>query len=581
MANSDFVDVRVDGDDIPAAPEIGGVNAGAVNGASNAAAGATATAANPAGTAFTGAPDVSAPRNLSDFIRRYDSLSVISNAGRQFLQDLTAALTDQTKNSAHTYWNGISVVQLTRPNDSCAVICNGYAVILIMAESNFSMNNVPVVHNELLAVEDLRRFNPTIEVAKVVVVDTNDYSNVANYAKSIRNVFASIFMPEKPTIDHLFDTNITVSDNPEDYTIAYKMLSPHTVPLRRDLTLTVYSQARNQGQNNPQNWNQQHEQEYYWSSPDLANRDVLATIGGYVEVVRNVISYNGTYRYLPIIHISEIQSAVVADEMLPVYIVLAVNRWLFSNAWHEYFKRQTLDEHGHPVNIGYYFPNPKNDCGRAYAETEDEFYNVVYEHFEPAQIVLDVVEGRFSIPGIWKLTSKDVSIAQQVTNSYMAFFNNRIMPYQGGMPYMVSDVQYRGTYEYGTKPLDTAYIDFMSEFLKHPTEALKCEKLLLRKANPIAAIMDQRQFEPNLKLLYRTDVVAFVPGFIMWLSSNMPGLNMFSNGQNTGLADVNGIAANAKAWGEYMNSPQYSGYSMNPFFNTTDVIYQPQQMPQG
>ena len=62
--SKDFVDVRVDGD-IPAAPEIGGVNAGAVNSATNNAAGATA-AANPAGATFTGAPDTSGFRNMSD-----------------------------------------------------------------------------------------------------------------------------------------------------------------------------------------------------------------------------------------------------------------------------------------------------------------------------------------------------------------------------------------------------------------------------------------------------------------------------------------------------------------------------------
>ena len=490
-------------------------------------------------------------------------------------------LTDPTKNTG-MYWSNINVRYLPRPSDTVAFICNGYAVVLIMAESNLSNLNVPVIHNELTAKEALLQVDPSVIIKQIVVVDENDYTNAEKYANSIRDVFTSIFMPVKPNIRHLLETNITVSDSPLDYAAAYSKLSPHSVPLRCDLTLTVYSQPKNPGNYNPQNWMQQREQDYYFSNPELANRDVLATIGGYVEVVRHMSSYNGKYVYIPIIHITEIQSGVIADEMLPICIVIAANRWLFANGWHKWFIDHMKNAHGNAADIGCFISD--RDGGVLRAGTEADFYKILYENFMAGQIVLDVVDGRFTIPGILKLASRDVSVAQEVTNSYMAFFrnnNNNIMPYQGPMPYMVADVQYRGTYMLGTKVLDTACIDYMNEVLIHPTDSLRCEKLLLRKANPIAAVMDQRQFEPDLKLLYRADIVLFVPSYITWLNSNMPGLNMFCNGQHMGLADLSAIAANAEEWNKAMQNPQYGGYAAYPYFNPTDRIYMaPMMQPQ-
>jgi hypothetical protein len=125
---------------------------------------------------------------------------------------------------------------------------------------------------------------------------------------------------------------------------------------------------------------------------------------------------------------------------------------------------------------------------------------------------------------------------------------------------------------YGSKTLDTAHIDYMAEYARHPEDVMKCEKLLLRKANPLLAVADQKQFEPDMKLLYRTDVMALNPDFICWLDSAMPCLNVAQNIQQTGIAPVTGILNNANAWCQYAARPQYAGWGTgNPFFPMDDV----------
>jgi hypothetical protein len=555
MANNEsFIQERIDGEEIPNAPELGAAQP-QVN------ADATFT-----GAQFTGAPDTS---SLADFAKFYDAPSGISEAGRQFLNDMSEDLHNGVKNSRTPFWNNIEIVQLSQPNDTHAVICNNRAVIYIMAESNINNNDYPVIHSEKLAVEDLHRIKPEVVVLQVICISPDDYIRAKDFAAATRNLFVAAFNTNKINIQNLINTSISISDNPRDYELAYSRLCPHAVPLRHDLTATIYIQSKQPWQQNVNNM-MQPEKNQYWLAAEQQARVPLAVIGGYVEYVRNNALLSGDIRYIPVIHITEINSSIVADEMLPIFLILGVKRFLLSNIWESYYRSNSIDVHGNRVNIGYLFPD--GNGGRCDIKTDESFNQTMRAQFDPAQVVLDVVEGRFKLPGMWKLASNDPVVAQSLINDYMQFFNNAIAPYSGGQPYCISDSQYRGFYMYGNKVLDTAYIDYMAEYARHPEDVMKCEKLLLRKANPMLAIADQKQFEPDLKLLYRADVIALNPNFVSWLDTAMPCLNVAQNIQQTGIAPVTGVLANANAWGQYTARPQYAGWgTSNPFFPMDDV----------
>lgn len=567
MANTDFIHERIDGEEITITPELGAPSTSQ----------SQQSGANFTGNQFNAAPDINISAadfnnnniGLSDFAKFYDTPSGISDAGRQFLTDLSEDLTNTVKNSRSTFWNDIRIVQLSQPNDSHAVICNNHAVIFIMAESNISSSDYPVVHSEKIAVENLRLIEPSVVVLQIIVISPDDYTRGKDFAAATRNLFVAAFNPTKINVNNLANTGISISDNPRDYELAYAKLCPHAVPLRHDLTCTIYIQGKQPWQQNTNNM-MQPEKTNYWLAAEQQARIPLATIGAHVEMVRNNALLNGDIRIIPVIHIDDINSSIVADEMLPVFIILAVKRFLLSNLWESYYRSNSIDVHGNRVNIGYLFPD--GNGGRCDIKTDESFNQTIRAQFDPAQVVLDVVEGRFKLPGMWKLASNDQAVMKSVIDDYVRFFNGTINPYAGGTPYFISDVQYRGFYMYGNKTLDTAYIDYMSEYARHPEDVMKCEKLLLRKANPLLAVADQKQFEPDMKLLYRTDVMALNPDFISWMDTAMPCLNVAQNIQQTGIAPVTGILNNANAWGQYAAKPQYAGWGTgNPFFPMDDV----------
>src|SRR5574344_1857617 len=130
--NKSFINVRIDGEEeaVPAAPEIGGMNAGAVNSSAN-------MNAQPN---VSGAPEVT---SLTELMQLFDAPSGISAEGSKFLSEITANLTDSVRNSKNNAWSDIKIVQLAQPNDTHAFISNNHAVILIMAESNIGNPDYP------------------------------------------------------------------------------------------------------------------------------------------------------------------------------------------------------------------------------------------------------------------------------------------------------------------------------------------------------------------------------------------------------------------------------------------------------
>ena len=109
--NKNFINVRIDGEEeaVPVAPEIGGVNAGAVN------SGATANAQ----PNVNGAPEVT---SLTELMQMFDAPSGISAEGSKFLADITANLTDSVRNSKNNAWSDSQIIQLAQPNDTHANI---------------------------------------------------------------------------------------------------------------------------------------------------------------------------------------------------------------------------------------------------------------------------------------------------------------------------------------------------------------------------------------------------------------------------------------------------------------------------
>lgn len=533
-----------------------------------------ATAAAAAGNSFV-APEVTC--SILDYARNnFDVPSGLSAAGADFINALIDDLSNATKNNSNPYWTGISVLRLPTPKDSIAVVRKNHAIILIMAESNVVNSHYPVVNKEKLAIDATVKLIDGCVVDEVIVISPDDYGRVAHWSASIRSLFSAIFNPVKATTAMFDNVFISVSDNPNDFERAFAALSPHGVPLRHDLTLVIYGQNRNN--QNRQNPNQYAvESRDYWNSAEEQERIPLAAVSGYVEFVRDIASLNADYKFYPVVHINEVVTLFADGRLLPLCISYATKYWIIGKTWLSYYSANTLDAHGNGVNIGYLFPD--GNGGRCRITSNDSFIKTVYSQFHPAQLVIDVPEGRFRCTSLAKYSTNRTETRNEVINDYCEFFGLNGNPNQprydssiSGEPYAVSHVRYSGFYMYGNKVLDIANIDFMSEYPRHPEDAAKCENLLFRKQEPTDAVDELLKFEPDLKLLYRTEVISLNSNFVAWLDGLVPNLNVVPGAQLNGYASINNVAANAQQWGTLLSHPQ-SGCANTQFFNTADYIY--------
>lgn len=562
---AEFIEDRLNPDDIPVTP-----GAGVAPEASAASVGRTSTSTTNAAS-FSAAPDI---ESLNDYMNFFDMPSGISEQGHAFISALTKGLTNPVKNSGKHAWNDIRVTKLRQPNDSLAVINSGYAVVIIMAESNYN-EDYPVIHCNEIAAENLGSMYPGITPISFLIIAPEEYGRADNFETFIRNLFVAVLEPRHANIDTLSKSILTFSDNPREYEEALLKLSPHAVPFRHDSCLTIYSQKRQQNNyNNQTNWFIP-ENENYFKSAANQSRKPIACISAWYEPYK-ISPDPANYNMGITIHIN-IESALIADELIPVWINVAIKRFMLNDAWKTYFKSSPFNAHGDRINLGHLFPDGKG--GRFEFVDIEGFDRTTNELINNVQVVLDIPEGRARLPGLWKYLSNKESSKAEIINDFVRFNKGTgIQPYTSvNLPYTKYEgcTQYRGTYQFGNKSLDTANIDYLNEYPRHPDDALKCEKLLLKKINPILAVQDQKQFEPSMRLLYTVDSIAIHPDFYIWMDKCMPQLNGLVQTQSNGLANVTGAMANGAAWKQFINQGQYNyggGNSVN-VFNRMDPIY--------
>ena len=170
--------------------------------------------------------------------------------GKRFLATIDAAMSDRNFLTKFSDWK-VEVLPLTSVRDSRAIIVNGKSVVLIMAETNGTDANFPVARYEPKACEELFRLRPGTNNLLNIIITPEDYVNADKFAEYLKNIFTVANRGHGLTLGMIRkDTIFTFDDIAEHYEQAYREISPHAVPLRHDLCLTVYAQAANRNFNN-------------------------------------------------------------------------------------------------------------------------------------------------------------------------------------------------------------------------------------------------------------------------------------------------------------------------------------------
>ena len=169
--------------------------------------------------------------------------------------------------------------------------------------------------------------------------------------------------------------------------------SPHAVPVRRDLT--VHLKLRTDGGAYAAKLN--------GATGNTAGRfehtdtDFLS-VDTYVTFVRNTSQVAGSKAFIPMIHISDVRSPL-PTKYTAVLAVALVSHALVNNSAAPW-KQQFFEFANEDINIGELIA----DNGKVMqATTSDDVKAIFEQYIDDPYIVLDIVHGRASVPGIGEL----------------------------------------------------------------------------------------------------------------------------------------------------------------------------------
>ena len=448
--------------------------------------------------------------------------SFLSAEGKNFLATVDNVLTDHDFTFEHNW--GVKVLKLSSVRDSQIIVVNDKAIAVIMAETNLTDPNHSVVGLSRNAFRELDSQNSNCKLISTIVITPEDYTNANKFANYIRNMFTIALANDAGqylTMDSICkDSSFTYRYDIDAYEEAYRKINPHAVPLRHDLCLTVYAQAANRNFN-------------------------------YVEFLR---ASEYEHKYLPIVHISEISAAYPDCSIVPLLLSIATREFIFHNGWQVPYRRLQTDAHGNVMYLGALFPSAPN-ISKA-VEHPEISESILATGICPAQLVLDVTEGRATLPGLIKYGFSPKESTEYILQSYANFFGCNFIRPNEPITYPERSF-FRGYYSYGEKKLDSANIDYISEYSRHPNLGSNYAELLVPQVEPASTAAIMRKFEPDLRLYYRTQTVGFDPRFF---GSVITKVESMPDAFRCGILSIDprggtrSYRVRAEEWGKYMRS---------------------------
>lgn len=504
MADNKNVEAESMDDGFGPAPTIGGSTA------------ATGNAAQP-----FAAPEVATPlwgtRAVNGFA------SSLSDAGIQFRERMENAFNK----------DGFKFQPLASAKDSFMISWGAYAVGVILHESNMQSDGYSTCRlNESVATE-MRRLQKDCIILQIVVVTPNDYSRVEKFNSFYKTMFRCT--AERITVDSFADCEFEISTDQSTYENAVNDLNPHKVMLRHDLCVTVKVKKKtydNRALNSNAKWRET-------AAPSM----VLCAIGGHVEFVAGSVTKAPkqgnipvpgippvtTTGFYPVIHIDEISSAFLREEIIIVAIAIALQQFIGVNAdeqrWKTIYNQMQPNVFGMPKQLNMLFPHPTQAGQRLpqFTKAEDQM-QFEYYRFANAFVVLDINDGRAMIPGLVNLDSDPAQPqTQQLAMQHMvdgvnSFFAKYGCIYGGQITgWEKTASKMRGVFNRGGVEIDTAHIDYLNEVMKNKSNGdmlTRCEPLQYRISDFDYAAKVEKSLEDDIQYLYRTESITVDVGLL-------------------------------------------------------------------
>ena len=302
----------------------------------------------------------------------------------------------------------------------------------------------------------------------------------------------------------------------------------------------------------------------------------IMVVPAYTDFVRkDVYNWNSaSTKFIPRIHISEPMCLLPNMKMLPLIMSLAVQNFLVSGLWKEQFNM--YDESS--ANIGNLWFDPETNMpARVNDKREREQFIGMY--CEYPTIVLDVVHGRASIPGLSLLSVPEEQ--KLFLNQFAQFFGdpsfnnfNRVV----ATPF----IEYTGVVSIEGKTLDTRTFDYFKVIKACNNQRELLDKFVTLPVTPEDKLAALANMNYSVQSLYDTAMCVLEPDVLTKMAQAVGScfnlLNQTSTGEfvdysaldfaSRGLRD--GVASYNGSFFNYGRNTRngYNPFAMNNTFNT-------------
>lgn len=481
--------------------------------------------------------------------------SAMSQAGMDYVKSFKENL--QNSDSGK---NEVKVYNLPYPANALAAVAHNKAIVLIFSEAVRQKEDLPTVAQARNSLNGLRALaGNNVLVIDTIVVTPADYQKPSVMAAHVYNALLANASDEFASlcVASLKKSQLDVSTVPAVWENFMAATDPHGVLPRADLTMTF--SVGKQGRQSELLFDQAENEEF-----------PFAAVSAFVNFSRTLV--NGQQKFLPEIHISNISSLILHQNIIPMLISEAASVLLDNQYWKAQFVEMARTEW---PNIGNLIVDTEN--GETWScqnlQQRDEF---IANYCAAPILVLDIEEGRAKIPGLEKYA--DPAWNGEIVNTFNRFLVGSNVSLSTAA---VVAEPFFTTYEgevttVGNTAADTRYIDFLNQMIHKKTMRGECEILLAHYSTPEEDIANKRRFEQSINLHYVNYQVVLVPDVIRAaLNAIVSTVGNINGNRITGTVDLSRFMNMGQRWGQaaYGSTQQGMYGAVNNQFST---LYGPQ-----
>lgn len=451
--------------------------------------------ANPTPGAGAGTPTPTVP-GISDLLSTVGSLSSLSSAGKEYFNQIKVGLTAPEYKKVLP----INFVTLTNPQDALAIECGGKVIIIIPEEVITDVNeNYPlsIVYQTAMTSYNSRVGAAAHKLLQFIMVTPDDYSRVDVMIRGLLNIFQvqhdqrfSLF-----NISSMSQERFSISTNHDDVNRFMEHIYPHKAMPRNDFGFVLYRNLNNKDAISNQ----------YTGIENTVTRSPFACVTGYVEPMQMTVAphMGGGIKYIPVVHISSIQCLIPDLKVAAMLVPLAASVFLRGGLWRTQFEQFSKDK----PNLGSLFRT--GTTGQLdFIDNRNKMNETLDRFFEPAALVIDVVDGLYRIPGLEKMSVG--SAYSDINQMFYKFINKTPSPEEAATPFTTNKYsEYVGTVMHRSTVADSRWCDYMNTAVHHASDIGQVSAMLQRSIDPKIRVEQIRRFYGSFRVLM-TNVVCEV-----------------------------------------------------------------------